>query len=245
MKRIVAVLLALFLLMGAALADESTLLVSGSGTVYLDADCVSVTMGVELSGGDLTSLQQQVNATINTICDALIAAGLEEKNIATNQFYVSPRYNYESAYSVSSASVATSSADQNYISGYTVSNTLSIQTDEIDRIGAYIDAAFAAGANSFNSINFAAKDDSAARKLALERSVADARQKAEIIAAASGKALGDVISICEGGVSSYAKSNSYDGWYEYAMEGSSASGATVRASQVVVSANVQITYELK
>ena len=242
MKRLLLIALVLMCLLGAAQADESTLVVSGSGTVYLEADCVSVTMGVELSGTDLTSLQQRVNATIATICDALTAAGLDEKNISTDQFYVSPVYDYSGSYDSYSASSA--AGGQELISGYTISNTLSIQTNDLERIGAYIDAAFAAGANSFNSIHFSAKDDSAARRQALEQAVADAREKAEIIATAAGRAIEGVVEIREGGVNSYAKT-SYDGWNSYAAAETAAAGATVRASQVVVSANVQITYEIR
>lgn len=239
MKSILSILIVIICLLGAAYADESTLTVSGSGSVCLEADSVSITMGVELSGKDLTSLQQQVNATIATICDALTTAGLDEKNISTDQFYVSPVYDYYSG-----SSVAASSGSQELISGYTIGNTLSIQTDNLDRIGAYIDAAFAAGANSFNSIRFSARDDSAARKQALEQAVADAWEKAEIIAAAAGRSIESVIEIREGGVNSYAKT-SYDGWNTYAVEESAAAGATVRASQVVVSADVQITFEIR
>ena len=239
MKRIFAIFICLVLLCAGALADERVLIVSGEGSVAMDADWASVTVGVELSGEDLTSLQQQVNESMEAICNALTAAGLEEKNISTSQFYVSPVYGSGGVSSLIRGYDGSSSE----IVGYTITNSLSIQTGEIDRIGAYIDTAFAAGANSFNSIQFSLQDESTARQLALERAVADARSKAEIIASASGEELGEVLEIVESDVSSYARSNSKTMWsYESA---DSASGATVRASQVVVSANIQITYQLK
>lgn len=235
MKKVFAILLALALVLGcSALADDSTLVVSGSASVCLEADYVSAVLGVNLSGKDLASLQQQVNSTVEAICTALVDAGMEEKGITTNYIYITPNYNY-----------GMSSSGEPEFSGYTIENTLSIETDKIDMLGSYIDAAFAAGANSFNSINFSAKDDAQARRLALEMAVKDAWEKAEIIAAASGKTIESIEEIREGGVSSYAKS-AYDTGNGYAvMESASEIGTTVRASQVLVSAEVQITYEMK
>lgn len=237
MKRILTLVLAVMMLFcGAAFADDGSITVSGSARVNVDADCVSAVLGVSLSGKDLTALQQQANSTIDAICNALVGAGMDEKNISTNSIYINPYY--DSAYSISRGS------GEERLQGYTIDNSLTIQTDEIDQLGAYIDAAFAAGANSLNSINFSAKDDSAARKRAMEDAVKDALFKAEIIAAAAGRTLGEVEDITETGVYSYA-SSSYDGW-NYATEAASgASATTVRGAQVSVTANVQIKYELK
>lgn len=228
MKRVFILMLALLMLLSCcAYADEGSITVSGSAAVNLEADCVSAVLGVNLSGTDLTALQGQANATMDAVCAALIEVGLEEKNISTNSIYISPDYYNSDGRS----------------QGYTIDNSLTIQTDEIDKLGAYIDAAFAAGANTLNSINFSAKDDSAARKLALENAVKDAAAKAEIIAAAAGHTLGEIEEIIESGVYSYARS-SYDGW-NYAVTEGAAAGTTVRAAQVVVNASIQITYELK
>lgn len=234
MKKIVAILLALLLMLGcAAMAEKSTLVVNGSASVVLEADWASAVLGVNLSGNDLTSLQNQVNSTVEAICEALVQAGIDEKNITTNFIYITPNYNY-----------GMTSYGEAEFNGYTIENTLCIETDQIDLLGSYIDAACAAGANSFNSINFSAKNDSEARKLALEMAVEDAREKAEIIAAASGMGIENIVEIQEGGISSYAKS-AYDGVNGYAMESTAAAGTTVRASQVLVNSEVQITYEMK
>ena len=227
MKRIMILILALVMLLScAAYADEGKITVSGSAAVNLGADCVSAVLGINMSGSDLTALQNQVNTNMEAVFAALVSAGLDENNISTNAIYINPDYY--------------GSGDGR---GYTIDNSLTIQTDEIDKLGAYIDAAFAAGANTLNSINFSAKDDRAARKQALENAVQDARDKAEIIAAASGHTLGEIEEIIESGVYSYARS-SYDGW-NYAAAETAAAGTSVRAAQILVNANIQITYELK
>ncbi len=235
MKRTIAIVMALALLLGCGALAEGTLNVTGSGTVYVVADRVSASLGISISGEDLGELQSQANEKMSAICQALQDAGLDGANIATNYISISPVYG--------SSRVL---REEESIIGYTIYNTLTIVTDDIDSIGAYIDAAFAAGANTFDSISFTAKDDSEAQKKALELAVADAQSKAEIIAAAAGKSLGGILTISQGADSDYSYYNSTSGAgalykAEAAMDGAA---TTVRAAQIKVSAQVQISYEL-
>lgn len=236
MKRIFALVLAALMLLGvSAMAEENKpaeLNVTGSGTVYMAADIATASLGVCLNGEDLETLQKQANETIGAICAAMQEGGLADQDISTNYIYISPRYDY--------------SSDMEQIVGYSITNSMTIRTDKIDMIGAYIDAAFAAGANSFDSIDFTVSDDSAARRQALELAVQDARSKAETIALASGKTLGDMLRVAEGSQQDYAFYNSTSGSVAYAREEAADAGfgSTVRAAQVKVTADVQISYEL-
>ena len=232
MKRIIAIALMMIMLLGCGALAEGTLNVTGSGTVYVAADRVSASLGISISGEDLAELQNQANERMSAICQALLDAGLEGSNISTNYLYISPRYDY--------------SGEMEKITGYSISNSLTILTDDIDSIGSYIDAAFAAGANTFDSINFTTKDDSAAQRKALELAVADAQGKAEVIAAASGRSLGDILTISQGEEDDYSYYNSTAGSGTLYQEAAAMDGAatTVRAAQIKVSAQVQISYAL-
>lgn len=232
MKRIISILLALTLLLGCSAFADVNLNVTGSGTVYMEADLVRASLGVNMNGEDLEVLQYQVNEIVNAICDALVAAGLDEKNIATNYLYISPRYDY--------------SGETEAIIGYSINNSMSIRTNDIENIGAYIDAAFAAGANTFDSIEFTVEDDSEARRQALELAVKDAHDKAETIAAAAGMQLNGLLSISEGAQTDYSWYNSTSGSVKYAMaeDAVAGMGTTVRAAQVKVTAQVQAAYDM-
>ena len=232
MKRIIAIALMMIMLLGCGALAEGTLNVTGSGTVYVAADRVSASLGISISGEDLAELQNQANERMSAICQALLDAGLEGSNISTNYLYISPRYDY--------------SGEMEKITGYSISNSLTILTDDIDSIGSYIDAAFAAGSNTFDSINFTTKDDSEAQRKALELAVADAQGKAEVIAAASGRSLGDILTISQGEEDDYSYYNSTAGSGMLYKEAAAMDGAatTVRAAQIKVSAQVQISYAL-
>ena len=232
MKKIISLLLVVLMMVLPCALAEGKLVVQGGGTVFMPAEQVRITLGVNKSGEDMTELQADVNTTINAIVAALEEAGLEETAISTAYIYIYPVYDYE--------------VTPEEIVGYRINNLLAIETSDLDNIGNYIDLAFEAGANTFDNIQFTAKDDSEAQKLALELAVKNAAGKAEVIAAASGKTLGDIIVIED-----VTQNNYY--YYEEAANGARAYAkamdavaavTTVRASQVSITASIRIEYEL-
>jgi uncharacterized protein YggE len=80
---------------------------------------------------------------------------------------------------------------------YQTAHTLRIQVREAGRVGEIADAAARAGATILGSFSLRAADEAAARKAALEAAGKDARIKAESLAVAVGKQVGDAISISE------------------------------------------------
>ena len=80
---------------------------------------------------------------------------------------------------------------------YFASNTLRINVREAARAGEIADAAVRAGATLIGGVKFRAADEAGARRAALEAAAKDARLKAEALATASGKQVGDPISITE------------------------------------------------
>lgn len=235
MKRIISFFLVVSMLVFCSALAElpavgGQLNVSGTGTIYIEADRVKASLGITLTGKDLAELQKDANSRISGICDALINAGLEEEGISTNYIYISPRYNY--------------SGETEEMVGYTVNSSLTLITKNIDSIGEYIDVAFEAGANTFDSISFSISDDSQARQKALELAVQDAQQKAGVIAAAAGKELGNIVRIEEGEGGSYSYYNSVNGIMMEASDSASAGSTTIRAAHIEVTANVAISYDL-
>ncbi|MSO94401.1 MAG: DUF541 domain-containing protein [Thermoleophilia bacterium] len=82
--------------------------------------------------------------------------------------------------------------------GFAASNTVSATID-LDRVGAVIDAAVEAGANQVNGPTLGFADQGKLYREALKEAVADARESAEVLATASGRSLGRVTSVIEGG----------------------------------------------
>jgi uncharacterized protein len=80
---------------------------------------------------------------------------------------------------------------------YHARNTLRVNVRETGRVGEIVDALTKAGAMISGTFSFKPSDDGHARKAALEAAARDARAKAEALAVATGRQIGDAISVSE------------------------------------------------
>jgi uncharacterized protein YggE len=80
---------------------------------------------------------------------------------------------------------------------YYARKTLRAVVREPGRVGEIVDAAARAGATVTGAFSFRVSDEAAARRAALEAAGKDARAKAEALAAAAGKQLGEPLAISE------------------------------------------------
>lgn len=80
---------------------------------------------------------------------------------------------------------------------YHARNTQRVIVRQAARVGEIVDAASRAGATVSGAFSFQVADEAAARRAVLEAAGRDARTKAETLAAAAGKQVGDPISITE------------------------------------------------
>ena len=235
MKKLLVLLTCVALLAlcaGPALAEgEGTKLsVSGNGTVLVKSDLAIVTVGVREASADVLVAQATVNEKIAAIKQALLDAGVQETEINTDSINIYANYDY--------------SDNTEVIVGYTANNSLSVRTTDIDNVGALIDAAFAAGANTLDNVQFTVQDDSEAREQALTKAVEDARRKADVLAAAAGMQVTAIESIAESGVYTYDSMRNFAQMDAAATEGSGA-GTLVQAALVSVDASVLMDFILQ
>ena len=234
MKKMFAILLCLAFLAlgtGAALADGTKLSVTGSGTVLVESDLAIVTVGVQETSKDVLEAQSTVNEKIAAIKQALLDAGVEESSINTDSINIYANYDY--------------SDNTEVIVGYTARNSLSVRTTDMDNVGSLIDAAFAAGANTLDNVQFTVQDDTQAREQALTMAVEDARRKADVLASAAGLQVASIESISEGGVSVYDSMRNYAADTVMAANESGSAGTLVQAALVSVDAMVSMEFELQ
>ena len=234
MKKMFAMLLCLAILAlgtGAALADGTALSVTGNGTVLVESDLAIVTVGVQETSKDVLAAQSTVNEKIAAIKQALLDAGVQESEINTDSINIYANYDY--------------SDNTEVIVGYTARNSLSVRTTDMDNVGSLIDAAFAAGANTLDNVQFTVQDDTQAREQALTMAVEDARRKADVLASAAGLQVASIERISEGGVSVYDSMRNYAADTVMAAEESGGAGTLVQAALVSVDATVSMEFELQ
>jgi uncharacterized protein YggE len=80
---------------------------------------------------------------------------------------------------------------------YQSRKTVRVNVRDAARMGEVVDAIGRAGATVLGAFTFRAADEAAARRAALEAAAKDARSKAEALATAAGKQLGDPMAVSE------------------------------------------------
>lgn len=226
MKRIALVIAAMLVGIAPAAAQNApetpTLTAEGTGVVYARPDIVMITIGVTTRAESPADALEANNGDMQAVIDAVMAAGVEEADIQTSGFSISPVY-----------------ADRNYdsnetaeIIAFTVSNQLTVRIRDIDSSGDLIDQVVDAGANQISSIRFDIDEPEPLQDEATAAAIADARRKAELMAEAADVELVRILS-----VSAYSSGRPQ---FELAR----ANSAPVVAGEQAISATATVVYEI-
>jgi hypothetical protein len=225
--RILPALAALAVLAGPALAEgaSATISVTGEGSVDVVPDMATVTLGVTVSGDTAKAALDANSAALSAVIEKLKAAGIEDRDIQTSGLSLGPVYDYSS------------SGNPQQVLGYTASNMVTVRVRAIDTVGSVLDASVTDGANTLNGIAFGLTDPVPAADEARKAAVADARRKAELLAAAAGVELGPIVSISE-----------TQGFVPMPMMAGAAfdrsAAVPVAAGEMSVGASVSMTFEI-
>lgn len=157
--------------------------VSAEGVAETKPDIATVTVGIESRGSTIKNAQDQINAVINNVSEAVKALGVDEKDIRTINYSINPTYDFQSG--------------TQRITGYSASTHLLIKVREIDKINQVIDQATANGANQVGGVSFEVDDKTKAENEARQKAVAAARKKAEDAAKIAGFKLGRIVNYSE------------------------------------------------
>jgi uncharacterized protein YggE len=169
--------------LGRAAADTpaKTITVTGNGKVTVVPDRAGFSFSVE-TRADTAKAALAKNAELAAaIVAALKSAGVAAADLQTQQVSLSPQ----------------TTQDGTRITGYAASNSVSVQTT-IAKAGSIVDAAVGAGANGVSGPSLSRSDQDAQYREALKQAVADAKDKAQALAAAASLTLGGVRTLVEG-----------------------------------------------
>jgi uncharacterized protein len=123
----------------------------------------------------------------NALVSLIKAEGVAPADIQTSEMSISPTFS-QPAHGQETAPT---------ITGYSVTNNVAVTVREIPRLGALLDKAVTAGANSVYGVGFGHNDTSALLDKARPLAVEDARRKAEIFAGAAGAKIGRLMALTE------------------------------------------------
>jgi uncharacterized protein YggE len=168
---------------GASDEPSEGITVTGNGEARATPDRATLTFSVQDEASTAAKAQAANAAAVRELIAALKNAGVQAKDLKTEHFDVSPQYDADK--------VARSR-------GYLANSMVSVSNQPLDRASRLAETGVAAGADSVSGPSLGVADRDAEYRAALKGAFADARTKAEELAAAAGVSLGEVTAIVEG-----------------------------------------------
>ena len=155
---------------------NNTLYVSATTLEKAKSDLVTISIGVETTNKTAVDAVAANSFKMNNIVSALRDNGVSEDEISTSQYSINPNYNYSQSGNILETM------------GFTVTNTLKIQSMNLSNISSWIDSAVNAGANTISNIDFQVSEKRLdnLRNMLIEDAISAARQKANIASSAVG-----------------------------------------------------------
>lgn len=213
-----------------ASARRATLTVSGEGTASAVPDMASLTSGVVSEGKTAREALDANSASVAAMIAAIKAAGVEARDISTSGFSVHPQY----------APPKKDSSEAPRITGYQVTNSVTVRARDLGKLGGLLDALVTNGANQINGLSFSVAKPEALEDAARVAAVKDARRQAELVAEASDVRLTRIVSIdINGGVRPMPRVMMAASMMQ------KADSVPVEAGETEVRAGVSITFEIE
>jgi uncharacterized protein YggE len=174
---VVVAFILLRMLNEAAALDEvkptmPTLTVTGRGHLTIAPDMAYIAFGMQTAGKTLAETQRQNTSAMQRVVDRLGTLSIDHEHIQTSSFTVSPQYKPAPKRS------GDGSPSTPEIIGYTVSNQVTVEVLELEKVGPLIEQVLAAGANQFQGLQWALRQPQQAKLGALRQAVVTAREKA-------------------------------------------------------------------
>ena len=180
---------------GSAGAQEAanTVTVGASEKVDIEADIGIATFGTRAKDRSAQEATSELSRKTDAILAALRGAGFTTDELSTTNIRLS-------------RDCIRRCRDRNKgdgipaerVMGYVGSARVTLETNQLDRLGAAVDAAVGAGANSVRGISYDVEDKDAAVLEALRLAMRQAEAKGQVIAEEAGRTLGPALVVEEG-----------------------------------------------
>jgi uncharacterized protein YggE len=171
---------------GSAPSNVPSIVMTGTGEATGVPDQLVFSLTVHTSASDVSTALNSANTATRHVLRAVNEQGVARKDVQTTGLSISPVYDY-------------SGNGPPVITGYGVSQSLSVVVRSLPDAGSVIGTAVKAGGNAvrLHDLRLQIADEDALLRQARDDAFAEAKAKAEQYAAASGLELGEVTSVRE------------------------------------------------
>lgn len=208
--------------------NQKQIKVQGQAVLKVKPDVAYVTVGVDTEDQKSDVAQAQNKKIMNQIMAALKANGIQDKDIQTSEYRISPNYTYNEK------------ERKSEVTGYRVSNSVDVTIKDIGIVGKILDDVAQTGANDVRSIRFGIQNEEQYYLDALAQAVKNGKGKADAIA----KAIGVSISVPSEVVENYSGGASIMDSNYFRAEAKMDMGTPTPVSpgELEIRANVSLSY---
>ncbi len=211
--------------------NSNQITVSGEGKVYAKPDVAIVSLGVTTQASTVADVTKNNTDKMNAVIDAVKALKIDEKDIQTTNYSLTPLYNYTSKLG-------------RIFQGYTLEQDIQVKIRDFTKIGDVLSQGTEKGANLVGDLQFTIDNPEQFREQARAKAIEQAKANAQNLSKESGVNLGKLINVYENNYTNYPIAYSKaSGLGGAALE--SAPVPTVQPGQQEIDVTVNLTYQVK
>jgi uncharacterized protein len=203
--------------------------VSGEAMTKVEPDAAVIVLSVVTQNAQAISAQQENARKSEAVANAIKNTAGPNAEIKTSDYSLQPQYDYRD-----------NRLPQ--IMSYDARNSVIVTISELKNVGAVIDAASSAGANSIDNVSFILRQTSPARGQALSDATHQAMNKAQSIAQALG---GRVLRVVEENESATVAGINELTTYNADLSRGGKQTTPITSSQLNIKSNVQLIVEIE
>ena len=172
----------------------NTIAVSETGEVYAKPDLALTTFSVITEAKTVDQALSENTKNMNAVIDSIKKQGVEDKDIKTTRFNISPRYEYQKV----GTEIYPYPPGKRVLVGYEVTQSLEVKIRDLTKIGDIIQEATVAGANQVGDLQLTIDKQDELKAQARKEAIKKAKTKAEELASQLGIKLVRITNFSEG-----------------------------------------------
>lgn len=164
---------------GSGIPAMNTISVEGTGEALAVPDTATINYSVQVERNTVAAAQNEATEIANRSIEYLESQGIEEKDIKTTAYNVYPQYDYITESCIPGVPCR---GGRQELRGYQVSQSISVKLSDTAQVGTILGGLGELGVQNISGPNFEVDDIDAVRAEAREEAIAEAREKAKMLA---------------------------------------------------------------
>ncbi len=180
---------------GRDIEAQNVITVSGTGEIYAKPDLALVSFSVVTEKKTVGEAMSENTQNMNAVIDSVKKQGVEEKDLKTTGFYISPRYEWYEA----GTCFPPCPSGKRVLVGYEITQSLEVKIRDLAKIGEIIQGSTDAGANQVGDLQFTIDKQDEFKAQARKDAIDEAKNKAKELASQLGVKLVRITNFSESG----------------------------------------------